>query len=233
MKKVGIIIFAVALVVGIVISNMFSVGQAATTFFNFSCNFKGVRGSGNLASETRNLSNFKAVEVGGIFKVEITAQKEFSVVVEADDNLIKLITTEVSDGVLTIKTAKKISPREEIRIIISAPDIERLDISGVSSVSLSDLNNASLTVDSSGASKINLSGKTAELRVDVSGASKVDAEELQAVNGDIDASGASTVLVNVTGDLKTQATGASKIVYTGTPANLEKSAHGASRVSQK
>ena len=113
MKKVGIIIFVVALAIGLVVSNMFSFGRATSKFFNFSMNFGGVHGSGNVASDKRDLTGFRAVDVGGVFQVEITAQKEFSVEVEGDDNLLPLIKTEVDDGVLKIQTDGKLSPKAQ------------------------------------------------------------------------------------------------------------------------
>ena len=233
MKKVGFIIFAVALTLGLVLSNVFSFGRISDKFFNFSFNFKGVKGSGNSVSEIREVRGFKAVDVGGVFQVEITAQKEFRVEVEADDNLLPLIKTEVDGGVLRIETERKLSPGSPIRIRVYAPDIDKLEVSGVANVTLNDVKNAALTLDSSGASKIKVAGETGKFTVDVSGATKIDAENLKAENANIEASGASTVTVNVTGNLRTEASGASKIIYTGTPANIEKSTHGASRVSQK
>ena len=233
MKKVGIIIFAAALVIGMVVSNMFSFGRAASNLFNFSMNFGGVHGSGNAATEKRAVSGFKAVDVGGVFQVEITAQKDFSVEVEADDNLLPLIKTEVDGGTLRIESESRLSPSAPIRIRISAPDIDNLEVSGAASVAVNDLKNTNLSVDSSGASKISISGETSKLMIDVSGATKVDAENLKAENATIDASGASKVSVNVSGELRADASGASKIVYTGTPANLVTKKSGASSISQK
>lgn len=233
MKKIGIMIFAAALVIGLVVANMFSFGKSSGKFFNFSFNFKGVKGSGNVATDVRGLSGFKAVDVGGVFQVEITAQKEFGVEVEADDNLLPLIETEVRNGVLHIETERKIAPGSTIKVRISAPDIDELEVSGVANVTLANVKNSSLTLDTSGASKIKISGETAKFTVDVSGATKIDAEELKTVDANIDASGASTVTVNVSGELRGDASGASKILYTGTPANIQKNAHGASRVSPK
>ena len=69
MKKAGIIIFAVALTIGLVVSNMFSFGHMPGKFFNSSMNFSGVHGSGNAATEKRDLSGFKSVDVGGVFQV--------------------------------------------------------------------------------------------------------------------------------------------------------------------
>lgn len=233
MKKIGFMIFAGALVVGLVVSNMFSFGRISDKFFNFSFNFNGVKGSGYVANEKRDVSGFRAVDVSGVFQVEIAAQKEFSVEVEADDNLLPLITTEVDDGVLRLETTQKLSTSNPIRVRISAPDIDKIEASGATNVTLSDLKNLGISVDSSGASKIKITGETAKLVVETSGATKVNAENLTAQDATIEASGASNVSVNVTGNLRTDASGASKIVYAGNPKEIVKKASGGSSVSPK
>ncbi len=233
MKKIGFIIFIVAIIIGVTFANLFSWGKTSAKFFNFSINFGGVQGSGNTQTEKRSVTDFKAIEVGGIFEVEVVAQKDFSVEVDADDNLLQFIRTEVKGGTLEISAEKKISPRGRIRVRISAPDIESLQVSGVSKLSLVDLKNDSLKVDASGASKINVAGETKNLEVELSGASKIEAENLKAENVDVDGSGASCASVNVSGDLKADLSGASKVTYSGNPRNLEKSTSGASSVRGK
>jgi hypothetical protein len=233
MKKIGIMLFLVTLAVGLVLSNVFTFGRASGNFFNFSFNFKGVKGSGNSATEVRDLANFQAVDVGGVFQVEITAQKDFAVEIEADDNVLGLIKTDVRGGVLHITTEKKISSRNAIRVRISAPDIERLDVSGAAKVTVDGLKNGGLRVDSSGASKIVLAGESTKLNIDVSGATKIDAENLRTENANIEASGACHVTVNVTGEIRVDASGASKIVYAGSPTNVIEKTSGASRVKSK
>ncbi len=232
MKKVGIIIFIIALFVGLIFAKVFAFGSTSARFFNFSFSFK-EKGSGNVISEKREVTDFKQIDVGGNFQVEITAQKEFSVEVQADDNLLPLITTEVRGGVLRIETEKRISTRNPIIVRISAPDIEDLDVSGASKVNLTNLANESLQIHTSGASKVKVEGTTANLEIKVSGASKVEAENLKAENVSVDASGASNVSVSVSNDLKVDASGASNISYSGTPTNLEKKTSGASNVKQR
>jgi hypothetical protein len=229
MKKIGIIVFVIALLIGVIFANFISFGKVETGIFNFS--FKqGVKGSGNVVTEDRNVTGFRSVDVGGIFQVEITARKDFSVRVEADDNLLQYIKTEVNNGVLEIRNEKKFNTRGRIVVRITAPDIERVDASGVAKVSISDLKNSSLTLDTSGASKITVAGETRDLAVDVGGASKIDAENLAAVNAVIDTSGAGNVSVNLSGELKADASGASKIYYSGTPTNVVKKTSGAAKV---
>lgn len=232
MKKIGILIFIVTLIAGVGLAGIFSFGKLSSRIFNFSVNF-GERGSGNIQNEKRNVSEFKTVEIGGAFVVEITAQKDYALEVEADDNLLPLIKTESDGETLRIESEKRISSSNPVKIRISAPDIENLNLSGASKVSIVNLDNESLNVDSSGASKITGEGQTKNLTVEMSGASKFEGEKLAAEKVSVDASGASKALVSVKNDLKADLSGASKVVYYGNPTNIEKKTSGASCIVGK
>lgn len=229
MKKFGILIFIAAIVVGILVTGFFSVGEAARPFFSFSFGNK-VKGSGRLVTEARDVRDFNGIDVGGVFNVEIVAQKDFFVEVEADDNLVPLIKTEVRDGVLHIEAEKRISSGNGLKIRISAPDINRIDASGVSRVDLKDSKNEEMRIDVSGASKITINGETSRLFVDVSGASKVFAGGLKTEDANVEASGASAVETFATGNLQAKASGASRVKYTGNPTSVEKKSRGASSI---
>lgn len=233
MKKIGLIVFAAAVIVGVVIANFFSWGKATGEIFNFQLKIGKEKGSGHMATEVRELRDFTSVDVGSVFQVEVTAQSEFHVEVEADDNLLKYIETEVRNGELHISLDKGVKTSNPLRVRIGAPNIERLEASGATKVFISNVKNSKLEVDTSGASKIELSGETSQLIVDVSGASKINAADLKAVDAVVDASGASSVSVNVSGELRSEASGASNINYAGDPANVVKKTSGASSVTQK
>ena len=233
MKKWGFLIFATALILGVVVSSLFSFGRISGKFTNFSLKVGSVKGSGQMGTEVRELSGFRKIDASGVFQIEIVAQKDFSVEVEADDNLLQYITTEVRRGVLKLETERKLNTSNPIRVRISAPDIEGIETAGAANVILTELKNGSLEIDSSGASKIKVSGETAKLVVDVSGATRVDAEGLTAVDANVEASGASTVELLVNGNLKTNASGASTIRYAGSPRDVVKKSSGASTVSPK
>ncbi len=233
MKKVGFLIFAAALILGVVVSSLFSFGRLGGKFTNFSLKVGSVKGSGQTATEARDLNGFRKIDASGVFQVEIVAQKDFSVEVEADDNLLQYISTEVHRGVLKLETDRKLSTSNPIRVRISAPDIESIETSGAASVVLTDLKNGGLEIDSSGASNVKITGETAKLVVDVSGATRVDAEGLTAENATVEASGASTVDLFVNGNLRTDASGASTIRYAGSPKDIVKKSSGGSSVSPK
>ena len=231
MKKIGLIVFIFALLVGVVLSNLTSFGGFSGRLFSF--NMRGEKGSGNVRTENREVSEFKAVDVSGAFEVEIIVQKDFSVEVEADDNLLQYIKTEVNGETLKINSEKSFKTGNPLKVRITAPDIDNLDLSGASKVSLVNLNNDSLDLDSSGASKIRIEGTTKTFTVDMSGASKLDAENLKAENVSVDSSGASSASVFVTNELKANLSGATNVVYAGSPKSVEKKISGASSVKEK
>lgn len=232
MKKLGILIFIVAVLVGVVFANLFSFGRLTDKVFNFSFG-SAIKGSSVARSEARSGNEFKGIEVGGVFQVEITAGKDFAVEVEADDNLIPYIKTEVEGGVLHIEATERINSQTPLRVRISAPDIESVVASGASKVSIVGIDNPSLKIDTSGASKVKIDGKTAEIKIEVSGASSIEAESLNAKTATVDASGASCVNLFVTERLVSDASGASKVTYSGSPGSVEKKTSGASSIRQK
>lgn len=232
MKKIGILIFAAAIILGVCVASIFSFGRIDRNVFSFSFNKK-TKGSGNMATETRDIKGFRGIDVSGVFQVEITAQKDFGVEIEADDNLIPRIKTEIRGGVLHIETEGRLKSVNVMKVRISAPDIDSIEASGVSRVKLVNVRNDELRVNTSGASKTSVSGKTARISIEVSGASSVNTEDLVAEVAAINASGASHVSVFASGELRCDASGASRIVYAGTPKFVEKSSSGAGSVREK
>lgn len=229
MKKFGFLVFIAAIVFGIIVSSVFSFGRISPKFFNISFNKK-VKGSGNTATEEREVKGFTGVDVSGVFQVEIVAQKEFGVEIQADDNLLPLIRTEVRNGILHIETEKSISSQNGMKVMISAPDIDSLEASGAAHINLSGVKNDKLRIDTSGASKINLSGETAKLEIEVSGASGIEAENLKADKANVDASGASHVSVFAATELLAEASGASSVTYSGSPKSVRKNTSGVSSI---
>lgn len=232
MKKIGLVVFVVAVGIGLTVASLFSWGKATESLVSFKVGFGAERGSGNVASERRDVSEFSKIDVSHVFQVEVTAQGEYAVEVEADDNLLQFIKTEVRGDTLHIDLDQRVKPSNGMLIRISAPNIERLQASGASRVNVSNLKNSEIAVDTSGASKIKVAGETGNLIVDVSGASQLDLSGLSAATANIDASGASKVNVNVANELTADASGASRITYAGSP-KVRKSTSGASSVSQK
>jgi hypothetical protein len=196
-------------------------------------NMGGIKGSGNVKTETRNVSGFKEIKAENAVNLEITVQKDFALTVEADDNLLEHVKTEVSGGTLKISTVDNISLKNKINIKISLPELTNLDVSGASTAKISNVKTDSLKTNASGASKIKVDGEVKSFEATASGASGIDAEGLKTENAKADASGASSITVSPTGDLDAEASGASTVIYTGEPKNIKQNASGASSIKKK
>jgi hypothetical protein len=224
MKKISLAIFILALAIGLVFS----------TNCSFSVNkFSSVQGSGNAKTETRNVSGFTRVDASGAVNVEVTAQSDFNVTVEADDNLLQNIKTEVSGDTLKIYNEEGISTKSKINVKISMPEIQGLELSGASNGNVTNVKADSFDLKASGASKVKIDGVAKELNAEASGASKLDAENFRVENANIEATGASSAVVSATGDLELEASGASRISYTGEPKNVKQNSSGASSIGKK
>jgi hypothetical protein len=226
MKKISLAIFILALTIGLIFSTNCGFGGIN----NFG---EGVKGSGTSKTEQRNVTGFRAIEASGAVNLEVDAQKDFSVTVEADDNLLQYIKTEVSGDTLKIYSEGKISPTTKFNVKISMPALDGLDVSGASDAKIMNVKADSLELKASGASDVIINGEAKELKANASGASEINAENLRAENADVDASGASSATVSATNELNVEASGASKISYTGDPNNVKQNSSGASSINKK
>src|SRR6266849_4065437 len=132
----------------------------------------GVRGSGVRKTEKRNLPAFTAIETSGAFEVEVTCQKPASFEIEADDNILPLIETEVKGGVLRVTTTKHYSSRGSIALRIAVPNLESVKSTGAGKIDANDFRaqKADVTVTGAAGVEVNVSD---ELDVNVSGAGRV------------------------------------------------------------
>lgn len=193
----------------------------------------GVRGSGNRVTEKRDVPGFLSVEVSGAYEVEIVAQKERSLEITGDDNILPLVTTEVRGSVLHISSSKNYNVNRSITIKLTVPDLEGLSTSGASKISVSGIKNANFKIDSSGASKLALAGETKKLNIGTSGASNIDAKDLHAEKVGVESSGAGYVSVYATEQLDATASGAAHIDYYGDPKTVNPEVSGAGSINKK
>ncbi|MEN8226104.1 MAG: head GIN domain-containing protein [Bacteroidota bacterium] len=199
---------------------------------------KGVKGDGNVVKEDRKVSGFTSLEVSGAFNVYLYQGKTESLTVEADQNLMELIKTEVKGDRLEIYTeGKNIRDYTELNIYLSFKDLEMIDISGAVSITAEDkLIFDKLNIDGSGASEITLNmdvnmfdadisgaseielmGKAETARFDFSGASEIDAFDFVIEHCELDVSGASEARIHVNGSLDVDVSGAADVKYKGSP----------------
>src|ERR1044071_3968408 len=87
-----------------------------------------VKGSGKRVVQKRQISPFTSISTEGAFEIEVTCQKDPSLEVEGDDNILEIVTAEVSGNVLRLKSSKSFSTSEPVRFKITVPNLEGLTV---------------------------------------------------------------------------------------------------------
>jgi hypothetical protein len=165
------------------------------------CNVNlGTQGSGNVISETRNVSGFNQVDVSGVGTLIIEQGETESLTIEGDDNILPLIVSEVRGEQLVLGTKPN-------TFITKITKLEyHLTVKSLNAVSVS------------GATKAQSASLTAEtFKAEASGASNIAIEKLETSNTTLNASGASKITINALSTDKLNATGSggSAITVTG------------------
>ncbi len=185
---------------------------------HYTAKMHGVSGSGVRKVEKRELSSFTSITTDGAFEIAVVCQQPQTLEIEGDDNLLAMISTEVTNGVLRINNVGSYSTRTPMKIKISVPDIEGITANGAGTIEVSRLKNDKFDIDSNGASTIRVSGETKELEIDANGAGTVDAHKLRASRSQVDSKGVTKVEVFASDVLNVTVSGPSQVIYDGDPA---------------
>src|SRR6266550_767916 len=192
----------------------------------------GVHGSGVRKTEKRDLPAFNALETSGAFEVQANCQQPASFEIEADDNILPLVETEVRDGVLRVSTMKSYSSNGGIVLRITVPDLASVKSTGAGKFNISNVKNDNFEIRSTGAATVVASGQSKSLKISSTGAGKIDAHDLRANDADVNVTGAAGVDVYATDELDVTVSGAGRVTYSGNP-KVNKKVNGAGQVIKK
>ncbi len=176
-------------------------------------------GSGNVATESRAVAGFNAVSVRGLAHLIVEQTGAESLQITADDNLLRLIQSEVVDGVLVLgfRPDTNVGTAQEVLYRVTAATLNGLSVSGVSRAEAFGIATEEFTTDVSGVSTAMLLGNAATHRLTVSGVSGLDAPNLESRYVFANASGPSRALIRVSHTLTADVSGFAIIEYLGDP----------------
>lgn len=270
---VGLILRGLWRPLGMVVTALVVIGAAATVFFapqlgwddgpalngwNFGEGFGigRVRGSGVMDSETRKVSGFDSIDIDYPAEVIIKQGAAESLTIEAEDNLLPQISTEVRNGTLHIENNerdydKRVNPTKIIRITITVKQLRQVDfstagaltveglkgdtlkifLSGAGDVNLNNLELDELTASLSGAGEFNASGTVTDLTLTISGFGSFNSPDLSTQTADVRISGAGSATLRVEESLNASISGAGSVNYYGSP-SVTRAISGAGEVKQ-
>ena len=110
------------------------------------------RGSGQISSESRQVSGFSKVKLTGNGELTIEQTGTESLTISAEENLLPRVSSEVSGDTLDLgpKTIASIFPTRPIKYALTVKDLTGLAVSGSGSVNVSKLATTSLSSKISG-----------------------------------------------------------------------------------
>lgn len=198
-----------------------------------SCKLTGIKGNGDLISEIRTIDDFDNIDISGSFDVKIQVGESLKLEIIAESNLMKYIKTKVKNNTLYILTKENLRPRSDLNILISVPNLESIECSGVNDVIAQGINTDKFDIDLSGAASINISGKSNRLFIDVSGAADLLAKELITQDVRIDVSGAANAEVYASNSCDADVSGAGYIELYGDAKDVNMNISGAGSLERK
>jgi hypothetical protein len=138
-----------------------------------------VVGNGNLTREVRAPGNVSALDISGPLEVNVRVGAAPSLEVEADSNLLPLIGTEVSGGVLRMWVQGSVRSNNSMRVTYTVPSLTQVHASGSGRLTVSELNGAPLEFSKSGSGATNFSGRVSQFDLRHTGSGQVNASALQ------------------------------------------------------
>lgn len=194
---------------------------------------------GPVTTEERILAPFTGIDAGDGVNIIVTNSNTQQVIVEAPENHIQHVKTNVSNGILIIERDQLLTGfNTHINIHIHVPVIESIILSGGSELTgtnpfpgnnlVAKLSGGSkmklqmylnqFTCEASGGSVVNMTGNTTSMNlVSFSGGSVYKGFEFHSSDAVILASGGSNLEVRTNNTLQINASGGSSIKYKGNP----------------
>lgn len=214
-----------------------------------------VVGSNNIITQEKQLSAYDRIEVLGSYDVIFTDGEVGKIKIKAPDNILPLIQTEVSDGLLKIGAEKNRHKVKEPIIIYVPVDsrLKQVDIKGSAdiyseknletktlNVGIYGSGDVRLQVEASslalkidGSGNIRVGGKTDNLSININGSGDVEVPNLKAEKAAISISGAGDVSAYVTEDVDISIVGSGDVIIKGNPKKIKQKINGSGRVNVK
>ena len=178
-----------------------------------------LRETNNVTSEARDVSGFNEVELKGVGNLSLEQTGSESLTVEAEEDVLPKIRTEVENKRLIISPERNtsINTTKPINYKLTVKDLNALEVSGSGNVEAKDINTDELAVTIGGAGDVEIRGSADSQEVEISGSGEYKAGDLESKEATIDVRGSGLATVNVSDELEAEVSGSGSVEYIGDP----------------
>jgi len=199
-----------------------------------------VRGSGDVVEEERSVSGFSGIQVSNQGNALIELGETESLVVEAEDNLLEHIVTDVRGDTLVLGTENNVSLNntkpiryhltvkelDDIQITssgnVTAPSLEAdtftIRISSSGNLDMDGIEANRLVVDISSSGSVNIGGgRVDEQDITITSSGEYDARDVDSRQAEVRLSSSGDATIRVSDQLQANLTSSGNLYYTGNP----------------
>ena len=209
-----------------------------------------VKGTGEVVKRTITVDAIHGIKVMGSMDVILTQAATQSIEIEAQANLIDLVSTTVRNGIWYLDTEKSYSTSKDFVVRISAPNIDLVHIDGSGDVKamsrfsgddveLGIAGSGNMTMEYaaksieasiSGSGTIRLSGECTALKAAIAGSGDLIATKLNAGSAEAAIAGSGDISLTAQESLHASIAGSGNVTYTGKPTSIHKDVVGSGEV---
>jgi hypothetical protein len=219
-----------------------------------SIEMSGVKGSGNVVKETRDVSGFNRIRLDGSGNLFVEQGSQEGLQIEAEDNLIPYMDIRVEEDTLVIgfKSNASINPTRPMNFYVTVKNLNEVSLNGSGNADLKALKTdaMTITINGSGGAKsaqleakslkaqvygsgrIQADGTVDDLSINLSGSGSFSGLDLQSATADITLAGSGDADVNASSTLNVTIAGSGSVRYRGNPNIGRMSIAGSGKISQ-
>lgn len=212
----------------------------ATSACNVSFGANAIRGSGDVVEEERPVSGFSGIQVSNQGDAIVELGETESLVVEAQENLLEYIVTDVRGDTLVLATENNVNLNntrpiryhitvkalDEIQISssgnVTAPNLKadsfNIQISSSGDVDIDGLEAARLEVGISSSGNVDIGGgQVEEQDINISSSGEYDARDMDSQQAEVNLTSSGDAHIRVSEHLQANLSSSGSVYYTGDP----------------
>jgi len=218
-----------------------------------SCMHKHYSVSGKTITELRTVSYYNSINVEGSIDVFITHDTSYSVKVEAGENLMDYIETDVVNQELIIRQSKSnVVNAKPVKVYLNVDNLSRIETHGSGNLNTDELTSTyfELNKEGSGNADIHINadtiitvaigsgncdylGNVSYHKYSIDGSGNLSARYLYSSDSDISIEGSGNATIYVSNNLNASIDGSGNIYYYGNPSNVNYQINGSGQLIQK
>lgn len=224
-------------------------------FLFTSCIFWGpsVKGNGNVVEEEREVTGFNGIKTSRGVNVYISQGDGEKVVIEADENLVDIIETDVENSILKVTTRRRIREATSTKVFVTFRELEEvkafagsnvysekavragnMDVSASAGSNIKlDVAANKMEVSASAGANIFLEGTAREISVHASAGSNVKAEGLVTEVCRAKAGSGANIYITVEKEMEGRASSGGNVFYSGNPQQINASSSSGGNVKKR